>query len=204
MFGQRFTKDYGDTPNETWREALSGLTFEQAAHAIKESVRMGDTFPPTLAQFCYRAKSLVKVKAYTALPKPTINAVKVADVMAKAKKAVKKKGRRVRSVMLPGENPVQYETAKAQSNLTGPEFEMMRMAKNGWTEDDERKYIQQAKSILLVIDSPLDKIDPACQQIKHPADKSDPDRPETGRISGNDPAQKQVAQARETLEGKMI
>jgi len=28
MFGHRFTKDYGDTPNETWREALSGLTFE--------------------------------------------------------------------------------------------------------------------------------------------------------------------------------
>jgi len=47
------------------------------------------------------------------------------------------------------------------------------------------------------------EIDPACQQIKHPADKSDPDRPETGRISGNDPAQKQVAQTRETLEGRM-
>jgi len=44
----------------------------------------------------------------------------------------------------------------------------------------------------------------AHQQIKHPADKSDPDRPETGRISGNDPAQKQVDQTRKTLEGRMI
>jgi len=161
MFGQRFTKDYGDKPNETWREALSGLTFDQAAHAIRESVRLGDTFPPTLAQFCYRAKSLVKVEAYTALPKPKIDTVQVAKVMSKAKEAMHKNGKRFRSVMLPGENPVQYDTAKAQSDLSEPEFEMMRMVKNGWTVDDERKYIQQAKSILLVIDSPLEKIDPA-------------------------------------------
>ncbi len=166
MFGTRFTKDYGTEPNETWREALSGLTFDQAAHSISETVRMGDQFPPTLAQFCYRAKSLVKVNAYTALPKPKVNTVQVAKVMEKAKKTMHKKGKRFRSVMLPGENPVQYDTAKAQSDLPGPEFEMMRMAKNGWTEDDEKGYIKMAKSILLVIDSPLEKIDPAKLQIE--------------------------------------
>jgi hypothetical protein len=161
MFGQRFTKDYGDTPNETWREALSGLTFDQVAHAISETVRMGDQFPPTLAQFCYRAKSLVKVKAYTALPKPKVDTIKVAEVMDKAKKAVKKKGRRFRSVMLPGENPVQYETAKHNSDLSEPMFELMRMGKNGWTVEDEQKYWDQAKIIRLDVDSPLSKIDPA-------------------------------------------
>jgi len=160
MFGQRFTKDYGDTPNETWREALSGLTFDQVAHSISETVRMGDQFPPTLAQFCYRAKSLVKIKAYTALPKPKVDAVKVAQVMDKAKTAIHKKGRKVRSVMLPGENPLQYETARHNSDLSEPEFEMMRMAKNGWKVEHEQKYLDMAKSIFLDVDSPLDKLYP--------------------------------------------
>jgi len=150
--GKRFSDEFGSIPNQAWMEALATLSFDQAAHAIKEGIRMGDEHPPTLAKFIYRAKDYGK-KVQAAhqdtpkLSKPEIteeqikkNRERMMSLAHQSNKPAK------RCVFLPGELPHHFEAAKAKAlkdGITEDEFTLQRLEANGWSREREMEFRQR-------------------------------------------------------------
>ena len=51
MYGQRWLRDYGDEPTETWVRAVSGLSNDQVRKALTNLAKSGNPHPPTLPEF---------------------------------------------------------------------------------------------------------------------------------------------------------
>jgi hypothetical protein len=71
-WGDRFSQQFGATPNDAWRAALSSVGIQAAQHAYRALVKSSTEFPPTLPQFIeaaseYRsaASSVPKIGATT-------------------------------------------------------------------------------------------------------------------------------------------
>ncbi len=71
-WGDRFSQQFGATPNDAWRAALSSVGIQAAQHAYRVLVKSSTEFPPTLPQFIeaaseYRsaASSVPKIGATT-------------------------------------------------------------------------------------------------------------------------------------------
>ena len=55
-WGTKFIDQYGKKPNEAWTMALTGMPIEAARFALKELIREGSAFPPTLPEFIAQAR----------------------------------------------------------------------------------------------------------------------------------------------------
>jgi hypothetical protein len=51
LFGNSFTRQYGEQPSEEWTAALAGFTGDDLARGLKAVIKLGDTFPPNAVQF---------------------------------------------------------------------------------------------------------------------------------------------------------
>lgn len=51
LYGNSFTKQFGEKPSDVWRAALSGFTGEDLARGLKACAKSGDTFPPNAVAF---------------------------------------------------------------------------------------------------------------------------------------------------------
>ena len=51
LYGNSFTKQFGEKPSDVWRAALSGFTGEDLARGLKSIVKSGQTFPPSAVEF---------------------------------------------------------------------------------------------------------------------------------------------------------
>jgi hypothetical protein len=54
-WGDRFSQQFGATPNDAWKSALAGLGIQPAQHAYRALVKSCPEFPPTLPQFIQAA-----------------------------------------------------------------------------------------------------------------------------------------------------
>ncbi len=70
MFGHTWTSQYGPKPDgiggDTWAAALSGISGEQLAHGLRETLLLASDFPPSAPRFralCFGVPSLVSVRA---------------------------------------------------------------------------------------------------------------------------------------------
>jgi hypothetical protein len=62
MFGDRFLREYGSAPNDTWTRAISRLDDRLIARALANLGNDGLQHPPTLSQFVAAAKRLPPVR----------------------------------------------------------------------------------------------------------------------------------------------
>ncbi len=60
MYGQRFLRDYGDEPTETWIRATDNLTNEQIRSALVNLAKSNNPHPPTLPEFMSAALGKVE------------------------------------------------------------------------------------------------------------------------------------------------
>lgn len=56
LYGNSFTKQFGETPSDAWRAALLGFTGEDLARGLRACVKSGDTFPPNAVAFAKLCK----------------------------------------------------------------------------------------------------------------------------------------------------
>jgi hypothetical protein len=59
-WGDRFSQQFGATPNDAWRAALASLGIQPAQHAYRVLVKSSPEFPPTLPQFIQAASDYRK------------------------------------------------------------------------------------------------------------------------------------------------
>lgn len=51
MHGDRFLREFGSQPNETWRAAIDRLSDDEIRQALKTLAEKGSPHPPTLGEF---------------------------------------------------------------------------------------------------------------------------------------------------------
>lgn len=51
MYGHRFLREYGETPNRSWVDAVSRMSDDQVIAALRNLADQGSVHPPTLPQF---------------------------------------------------------------------------------------------------------------------------------------------------------
>ena len=155
IYGKRWTDDHGAKANPTWRDVLKAMSFEKAARTIEICLNSNDAHPITLSQFIYRAKS-ISIKAqqdFEKLPKPNITPEQQHQNLEKFGKMVsntlKKPKARMRSIMLPGEGlgDLQRAMAVCRTEKDRAKFVVDRLAKNGWTMADEKRYAGAARTV---------------------------------------------------------
>ena len=56
LYGNSFTKQFGEDPSKVWQAALSGFTGADLARGLKACLKSGDTFPPNAVSFAKLCK----------------------------------------------------------------------------------------------------------------------------------------------------
>ena len=162
IYGKRWITEHGSEPSEVWCEALQRFSFERIKMAIAYCIDSGDEFPVTLPLFVRRAKAM-RVPSehnedFKQLPKPDITQEQLEAAQQKLHIAsnqlkIPARGKR-RSILLPGENYNDYlmDLAKCATKQEREQCIIDRLAKNGWTETDERNYRAATRGIQYRLD----------------------------------------------------
>lgn len=69
-WGDKFSQQFGATPNDAWSAALGACSVQAAQHAYRELCRETPDFPPTLPQFMQAALSYRHPASVVSLPGP--------------------------------------------------------------------------------------------------------------------------------------
>ena len=136
MYGKQWTENYGDLPNQAWKDALNTLTPARIHTTVMVCREAGDKYCINLPQFMARAKddSLHRPKGhsdYKSLPTPQTTSS-------------------LRSIALKGETAEQYQIARAKAIAAGISlyaFKWERLKQNGWTMEKEKSFHARAASL---------------------------------------------------------
>lgn len=154
IYGKRMIDDHGSEINPTWRESITKMSLERVAKTVAICLEAGDAHPITLSQFVKRSKSfrLDAPNEFDLLPSPNLTPERIEenlDRLSKETKRFKRKPGQRRSVLLPRENYAQFQELLGQQGTQKKKalFILGRVIKNGWTVQDEKKYVETAHSL---------------------------------------------------------
>lgn len=142
IFGRPWYEQNGPEISPVWRSSVGELPLEKIAAVLQHFRVSGDSFPPNLSLFMKTARDIkIGQQIEKALPSPGPTPKVVQEAVGK----MRARTRKTRSVFLPGENLIDYQKAMLESGMKESEFEAQRMVQNGWTAEDEAKYLSHAQ-----------------------------------------------------------
>lgn len=72
MYGEPWPRSYGDTPPDSWAEALEPFEAHHIRAAVRACFRREDRWPPSLPEFVKLCKAAVSPQHVKSLPKPVL------------------------------------------------------------------------------------------------------------------------------------
>ena len=152
-YGNEWPRKFGDEPTEAWIAAMAEYDARLIGQAIEQCTKQ-KAHPPTLAEFIQYVKAqhmtTAEWKRENEFRKPLTEAEKKAGQEAIKKAAPKVESGSRRNVLLPNESYADFQKKMAEAKVSGipeKEFRRQRLLQNGWTDEDEQRFIQNLQIV---------------------------------------------------------